>query len=290
MRKSLTLFLLLFPLFLHAHELENIKQVIAGRQKALVEAASEQERSQIYYELAVAYYEDQEIDQAFFNFLEALKRQAKCTPLEMCGEEALHYQRALEDYLTRVGKDPVHVAEELLQEYGETASQNPNFLHLNFLIATAYANLGKYDDFFHRFYRGYPYLHDTFLAYKTQGILYLRLAHHGKSFEERGCFQKEAVHCLSLALARNPQDSGLYKVLIFLAKDEKKEELILSYLQKIVENKVSLPRSDIYLYVREAVALKAFELGQAMIDHARALYDYSRAIAAAQEYLNQHRG
>ena len=240
------------------------------------------------FELALAYYQDQEIDQAFSHFLEALKRAPKCAHISMQEEESLLYQRALQDYLTCAGGGPIHMAKELLQEYAEIADKNPHFLHLNFLIATAYANIGKYDDFFDRFYRGFPYLHETSLAFKTKGILYLRLSHHGKSREERAHYQREAVHYLALALDRNPQDSSLYKVLIFLAKDENNIELIRSYLRKIIENKIALPRSDIYIYVQEAATLGELELGQKIIDQARALYEYSRAVSDAQEYLNQH--
>jgi tetratricopeptide (TPR) repeat protein len=283
-RKWITLFFLIFsPPFLSGDE--QIKGVIAEKQQALSRASSDQEKSQIFYDLAFAYYEDQELDRAFTSFLEALKSLKKYPSPEMSSEERPLFENALADYLTQTA-DPTHIAEGLLQKYGGIADQNPHFLHLNFLMATAYANLGRFDDFFSRFYRGYPYLHDSFLAYKTQGILYLRLSHHGKSCEERQGFQQEAFDNLTLALARNPQDASLYKVLIFLAKDENNVSLIHSYLQQIVKNQVVLPRNDVYLYVREAAALQAFELGQEMIDQARSHYEYSRAILEAQQYLN----
>ena len=290
MRWLVAFFIVFFPLSLRSSELEKVKQLIAEKQKALASAMSEGAKSSLLYELALAYYQDQEIDVAFSYFLEALKRvPKKSAELHMEERESLLYKSALEDYLTRAGSDPAYVAGELLQKYGEEADQNRDFIHLNFLIATAYANLSKYDDFFDRFYKGYPYLHDTFLAYKTQGILYLRLSHHGKSTEERQGFQAEAFKYLTGAVERNPQDPSLYKVLIFLAKDEKNKELIRSYLQRIVDYKVELPRCDICLYVKEAVWAGEVELGQEIIDRARALYDYSRAISTAQEYLNQQR-
>jgi len=267
---------------------EGLKKNIEKMHRALADLPSEKQ-GQLYLELAVAYYRDQEIDRAFAYFLEALKRQAKAPHLEMDQEEAKHYQHALEDYLLRAGTEPVPAAEELLNKYGSLADENPQFIQLNFLIATAYANLGKYEDFFEKFYRGYPFLYDSFLAYKTQGILYLRLSHRSTIPEERIAFQKEAIHYLNLALERNAQDPGLYKVLLFLAKDEKNASLVLSYLQNIVRNQVVLPRNDIYLYVKEAVALGDFVLGQEMIDQAKAHYAYSRAISAAQDYLDQHR-
>lgn len=278
-----------FSLPLHASFVE-IKEAIAEKQKTLLEVQSNEERSRLYFDLSLAYYSDQETDKAFENFLEALKLAPSKTLLDTDEKEAELYQRALNDYLSQAGSDPIRVAKELLDDYGEIATQNTSYISLNFLIATAYANLGKYEDFFERFYRGFPYLKETFLAYKIQGILYLRLSQHGKSAEERYAFQKEAFQYLTHALDRNPKDPSLYKVLIFLAKDEKKDGLILTYLRKMVEYQTHIPRSDIYLYVREAVAMGEIELGQKIVDQARALYDYSRSISAAQEYLNQHRG
>lgn len=290
MKKLVAIFLIFSPFYLVANEIEAVKETLIEKQKALVQARSAVEKSALYYELALAFYQDQEVDQAFFHFLESLKGIPTGAEYRLSEKESALYTEALEDYLARSVSDPIQAAQMLLQKYGEAADQNRHFVYLNFLMATAYANLGKYEDFFERFYKGYGYLHDSFLAYKTKGILYLRLSHHGKSAEERQLFQKEAFDCLTIALNRNSQDSSLYKVLIFLAKDEKKNALILSYLQKMVDNKVELPRSDIFFYVREAVLLGALELGQAIIDRGRTLYEYSRSITAAQEYLNQQGG
>ncbi|MFC2049450.1 hypothetical protein ACFLR2_02105 [Chlamydiota bacterium] len=285
MRKGIIIFLALLPLVGFAEEPVTIKQTILAKQNAL-RASNEKKKSQIYYELAKAYYEDQEIDQAFCHFLEALKRAATVPPREMCEAEKVCYEPALADYLAQAGIDPEQAAHELLDRYGEIADQHKDYLHLNFLIAMAYANLGKYDAFFERFYRGYPYLSDTFLAHKTKGILYLRLSQRNYCPEERKAFQQEALQCLTRALERNPHDANLYKILVFLAKDEENEPQIRAYLHKMVENQTPIPRSDICFYVKEAVALGEWGVGQAIIDQARSLYDYSRAVSAAQEYLS----
>ena len=294
MNGILCIFLIIFSLTALAEEgntsFEEIKQTIVEKHKALHITTSDSVKSQLCYELAVAYYLDQEIDKAFQYFLKALKTAPALTPIDMEKEESSLYLQALDDYLAQAGGDPIRVAKELLDKYGKVAKENREYLYLNFLIATAYANLGQYDDFFERFFQGFPYLHDSFLAYKTRGILYLRLSQHAINLHERHAYQEEAFHYLTLALDRNVNDSSLYKVLIFLAKDEKNDAMILTYLQKMVENKAAIPRGDIYLYVREAVTLQEFALGQEIIDQARAIYDYSRAISAAQEYLNQHRG
>lgn len=283
MVKYLVFIFFLSPVVLGASE---IKEEIASYQKELFQ----QETDEIHCKLASAYFRDQEIDKAFQHFLCALKLISQEPAPEMCLEEKRHYEAALADYLNGAGSDPVKLAKQLLEAYGAAADANPEWIHLNFLIATAYANLGQYDTFFDRFFRGYRYLGDTFLAYKTRGVLYLRLAQHGRSPEERHADREEAFNCLTRALDRNPIDSSLYKVLIFLAKDEKNDALVLNYLQKMVEHEAHISRGDIYLYVREAAALGEPDLGQQIIDLARAQYEFSRGITAAQEYLNQCRG
>ena len=290
MKKALFLFLTLCPLGLMALEPDALKEALRMQQQALVGTRSEEEKSQIFYELALLYYEDQEVDKAFAHFLEALKYLKKDVPAVMSDAESSLYLQAFDKYVNGSVSDPIQRSKELLKSCGEIADQNPDYLHLNFLIATAHANLGQYNLFFHKFYRGYPSLRESFLAYKTQGILYLRLSQHSSSFEERYAFKEEAFRHLTLALERNPCESGLYKILIFLAKDEKNDELVLAYLQRMVEYNTPISRSDIYLYVREAVILGEFELGQRMVDQARSLYGYSRALVDAEEYLNLYRG
>jgi hypothetical protein len=57
----------------------------------------------------------------------------------------------------------------------------------------------------------------------------------------------------------------LYKILIFLAKDEKNDALVLNYLQKMVEHEARISRGDIYLYVRETVALREPAIGHMIL-------------------------
>ncbi len=274
----------------NAAEPAEIKQTIFSKKQALQKASSGGEKASIFYDLARAYYEDQEIAQAFMHFLEALKRVDKRAPCVMVQAEKNIYEPALANYLAHVGRCPEKAASELLDQYGEVAAAHSDYVHLNFLIATAFANLGSYDAFFERFYRGYPYLSDSFLAYKTQGILYLRLSQLSSSMELRHTFQQEAAHLLTAALERNAKDASIYKVLVLLAKDKKDDTLIRTYLHGMVTHETPVPRGDISFYVREAVALCEWRTCQAIIDQARALYDYSRAVSAAQEYLNQNKG
>ena len=286
---GVTLFLALSMLG-NAAEPVAIKQTILSKKQALHKASCEREKAPLFYELARVYHKDQEIAQAFIHFLEALKRVEKQASYTMSLEEKKVYESALSNYLAQGGHNPEAAAQELLNSYGEMAAAHSDYLHLNFLIATAYANLGRYDDFFELFYRGYPYLSDSFLAYKTQGILYLRLSQLSSSMEVRQTFQEEASRLLTRAWERNGKDAGLYKVLVLLAKDQKDDTLVRTYLGELVAHETPIPRGDISFYVREAVRLGEWEVCQIIVDQARALYDYSRAVSAAQEYLNQSKG
>ncbi len=273
-----------------AESFEEVKEKISHCQARLGEQLSEVERGEIHYQLAQAYFSDQEIDRAFRHFLRALKMAPRQENSRMGEEEQKLFDEAIDLYENQTGGNPVKSAEIMIERFEELALAHEEYLHLNMLIGVAYANLGKYELFFDKFYRSYPSLSETFLVAKTEGILYLRLSQHGKTPEERHALEEEAFRSLDLALEKNPGDSNLYKVLIFFAKEENNDQLLLSYLEKMVKSDVPIPRGDIYLYVREAVALGKVKLGQEIIDRASTLYEYSRAITAAQEYLNQHKG
>lgn len=279
-------FLLLTGGLSAAETFDQVKEKIAAYHSQLGKAESAHRESEIHYQLALAYFADQEIDQAFGHFLQALHSAPVLEKKTMNSEEEKWFNEAMTFYDGPSGKDPIKCAQAMIDQFEQKALAHEEYLHLNMLLGVAYANLEKYDLFFEKFYRSYPHLRDTFLAAKTEGILYLRLARHSKSPEEKHLFEEEAFRCLDQALERNPQDSNLYKVMIFFAQEKSNDQLVLSYLQKMIEADAPIARGDVYLYVREAVAMGDFSLGQKIIDKACQLYDYSRAVSAAQEYLN----
>ena len=286
---ALSLFLLCNALYGVEANAETVKERIAKEISLLKQVSSHQEKSSVFFRLAMAYWEDQELDKAFLSFLESLKSAPHGEIPELHENEKSFYGEALQYYLAQASSDPQKTAQELIAKYGEIGREHPDYLHLNFLLSTAFANNGNYALFFEHFYAGYSKLWDTFLAYKTQGILYLRLSQRSATLEQKRSYQKEAERFLNLALERNGHDSGVYKILIGLAKEVKNDSLELSYLQKMVRAAPLIPRGDIFLYVQEAVALEEYELGQEIIDQARQQYEMSRVIAAAQDYLDQHK-
>ena len=254
---------------------DGLKEEIAKCESLLEQNPTD---AQLHYKLARSYFYDQEIDASFKHFLYALDYSEPKEPssFDSC-------QDALDFYLSQSGADPIAVATNMLKRYNEKNSKE-----LGFILSIAYANIGDYDSFFSLFFEGYPHLCDSFLAHKTRGILSLRVMQGERDPKTLAQYREKALHHLTLALEQNKCDAALYKVLIFLAKDEKNDVLVSNYLHKMVENQVQVARADIYLYVREAIALDESVLAKQILDQAKKYYEYSRAITAAEEYLNQH--
>lgn len=271
-------------------DFEGIRQELEECEKLFEKNRSPKEQAYLHYHLAKAFFFDQELEQAFIHFIKALE----IHPIErkyplLSEEEKNVYEQAFLLYLAGIGKDPMMGSKKLLEEFETIQHDHPGYLHLEFLLSTAYANLEKYDLFFERFFSGYPYFADTYLAYKTKGILHLKLSQLSSNESIRKESKQAAKRELEQALVKNPQDSSLYKILLFLAKEKKEEENMLSYLQQILLYEVAIPRGDIFFYVQESIALEQFQLAQQLIDLTKKYYPYSRAIALAQELLDKHR-
>lgn len=267
---------------------ELLKEEIYKKEQALCRSSSEAEKSRLFYELALAYEQDQDLEKAFQCFFQALQLCPKKEEAFLNPGEREIYEAAVKEYLDLQGIDPQGLAQKLMETYGEKT--RPGYFHLNLLLGMASANLEDYRRFFTNFYESFPQLHDHFLAHKGLGILSLRLSQFAHTSFQKHAYKEGALQYLMAALERCPKDSNLYRLLITLAKEEKNEALHALLLQKIVENKVAIPRTDVYLHVRDAVALQEFHLAQEIIDLARSLYHYSRSLSAAEQYLKEHRG
>ncbi|NGX61721.1 MAG: hypothetical protein K940chlam9_01210 [Chlamydiae bacterium] len=264
----------------------DVKERIAGYHTAL-EMAHGAEESLVHYQLAMAYLEDQELDRAFLHFLKALEKVEREAAPPMSVEEKKLYEEALGLYLAQSGQNPLEMGHQLLEKYEGVTSKHSEYLYLNFLLSAAYANMERFEEFFKCFYAAFPKMHDLFLADKISGILYLRIAKREADRELAKTYREKAISSLSEALEKNPEDPGLYKTLLFLAKDEKNTPLVRTYLEKIVAHRVPIARGDLSFYVQEAVALGEKGLGQSILDQARLRYDYSRAIERTQQYLEK---
>lgn len=223
---------------------------------------------EIYYRLAQATLKDQEPDRAFLYFLQALDMTQK----RPCTLDLKKFNEAFNRYLR--GEKP--------SELTKLAGDDPA---LNFLVATAFANLGDFQKFFELFFSAYPQFKGSFLDFKTRGIIYLRLSQ--RDIENRERYLKEATSYLERALALNSDDGALYRALILLAKDAKKEADVLSYLERLSKSEAMIGRDEIYPYVEECVTLGALDVAWKILERVKALYAYSRSIVAAEELLRR---
>jgi len=216
--------------------------------------------SSLYFNLAKAHLKDQEVDRAFLAFLDALDQTERKEGLEMPKDALTAYFQ---------GNLPIEL--------------KPDDLAHNFIASISLANQGHFDLFFDHFFAGYPYFKGSFLDFKIRGIIYLRLSQ--KAVEKREFYLTEAQKNLRKALALECNDASLYRSLILLAKDAKKEEDILFYLEKLAKSEAHFLRQDILFYVQEAMMLGRREIAEVVVEKGKQLYSYSRSIEAAEKIL-----
>ena len=164
--------------------------------------------------------------------------------------------------------------------------ESRNYL-LSYLLAIAYANGNRYEEFMNYFYSAYLYYPNHYLSYKTQAILHIKLMERKRTEVDRSIQRDAIIMNFESALAREPYDVSLYKLLINFSSPEKKPKQVRQCLNKILEGTMIIPRSDLLFYVREAVDAKEMSLAQKFIDKARGWYPDSRLVSNAQEYLTQ---
>lgn len=235
--------------------------------------------------LAITLYKDQEHEQSFSMFLEALEETLNHASSQITPEEQNLYTEGLELYLHRHGMTSWEIAAKIRQNYAETIKQHPDYHLLGFLVAAAYANLEQFEQFFELFYHSYRYFPNHYMAYKTKAVLHAKLLERARSAAEREKQRLEIFNNLSSAVKLNPQDTTLYKMIIAAASDERKEKIVNAYLNKMMDEDIIVPRSDIIFYVEQAVKSKQADLAQSFINKVRIWYPTSRIIDHAQQYI-----
>jgi hypothetical protein len=227
-------------------------------------------------------------ERAFTLFLEALE-----TPCvggkESDPKEEVLYQEALELYLNSDGKRPDLVAEQVLETYEPITQNRQEYTKLNFLTAMAYANTKQYVLFFSEFYRSYQDHPDHYLVDKARSILSLRLMERARLPLERERLRKQVIVHLKAAVNKYAGDLMLNRMILSLGRSEERVGIIKNSLSQILEQNIRIPRSDVFLYVKDAAAVGEYEIAQSLIDRALSWYRYSRAINAAQKYLDLRR-
>lgn len=264
------------------------KASIDNLQKEM-ETVSQEKRVDVTLQLAQAYLKDQNQEKAIQLFLNGLDLMAsKPTPTLTKLEKEL-YDKGSKIYLNRsLDNTPKDIAIKLYQEFKQVADEHKDYLLLNLLMSTAYANLNRYEEFFNAFYQSYPYYSEHYLSYKTKAALHIRLFEKARQLNERENERKQVYTNTLKALEKNPLDLGLYKIAMLFAGEEH-SEIVKNLLNEIIQKNMTVPRHDILFFVDQAMSSNQVDIAQKFVDKSREWYHYSRSITEAQEHIDQHR-
>lgn len=257
-------------------------------ERALNES-QEIKKAEIFFKLALVYLKNQDQEKAFDTFLKSLNAipSSSQTTLLLKEEENL-YTEALSVYL-----DPSlsfgNNAAAILDKYQKIILEHPDYYHLNYIVAMAYANQKKYEEFFKHFFISYQHLANHFLAYKTQGILHVKLLEMINEPKKRTFHQEMAKKYLLQALEENQKDGGLYRLLISLNTNQEGQNSLEYYVNLMIDRGVVIPRHDILPYVVQLIRNEQLDLAQKMIDQSKKQYEFSRALIEAQKYLDRQK-
>lgn len=267
---------------------ENVKQTITTTH-LLLDKGSNEDRGAIERDLAIAYYRDQNHAAAFKTFLSALDHAKKFAQPSLSESEKQLYDQALALYLSQEAHRSVQsTAKKISSQFTDEMAKHADYHLLAYIVSAAYANLNQYDQFFEQFFRSYQYYPTHFIAYKTKAILLVKLSNLSTEQKEREFYRDEAIEQLKLAIAAYPQDVSLYKMILFTAPASKKGELIRSYLYKIIDENIIIPRSDLMFYTEQAIQNGTVELAQRFVHKASEWYQQSRSVAASQEFIDHY--
>lgn len=260
-------------------------------QLTFIQKAAEADKALYTKELALLYLKDQDQEHAFAAFLTALDLLAASINDEakIQEDEQLSYQKALAIYFNPQYASPQEMAQELLQMLLPVLQDCPDHRLLEYFLAIAYANLGKYAEFFRHFWSAYQHYPHHYLAYKTKAILYVKILERTREDAQRIIQRQRVIDNLTLALQREPLDASIYRLLVTFSPQEKKQSQVRLCLNKILDDNIIIPRTELMFYVTMAVKFEESDLAQRFIFRAREWYPKSRMIMAAQQYLDAHK-
>lgn len=264
------------------------KSAIRSKQEQIA-AVGLSEKSRHLVELAILFLKDQEQEKAFSTYLQALD----AVPVKTSGSDDASvsdgtYCDALAIYFDHQSGTPKEKAQKIYNKYYSVVKEKCDVDLLTYIVAISLANLGRYDDFFELFYRSYQSLPNHFLAYKTKAILHIKLYERARTEKEREQQGELIQKNLELALAREPKDDTLYKLMITFSLQKNKTQQVRRCLNKIFDDNIILPRGDILFFVQEAVDVGEYKLAQSFIEKSRTWYPQSKIITSAQAYLDAH--
>jgi hypothetical protein len=260
----------------------------AIREELLKKIATAQgaEKAQLEVVLATVYVKDQKEEEAFQMFLRALSDIPQKQAASPSKEELQIYNSSLPIYLEQAKCPASQAAKELESKLEPVLTAHPEYDQVRFLFAAAKANQHQYEDFFYHFYKAYTQNQACFLAYRTLGILNIKLFEKARLIDEKEQRRQEMQKFLHLALKENVNDVALYKLLIVFSPAEARKKAVHEVLDMIVQNSVQVPRSDISFYVNEALVACEKESAERFLDKQATWYQYSRIIEEMRKVVS----
>jgi tetratricopeptide (TPR) repeat protein len=250
-----------------------------------LQAAQGEKRAALLVELATLYMQDQKEEEAFTIFLSALSGHTD-TPYTLSKQEQQVYEESLKIYLTQ---PPQEVAKELQEKLLLHVKRYPTHAYIQLLLAATYANCRQYSAFFDHFSKGHAIAPNSFLAYKTLGIIHIKLFEKARTPEEKEQHRLKLMEYLTKALDYDDRDPMLYKLLIVYGQLEKKKSIIVDMLDRICKGQVVIPRGEIPFYVHEAIEVDEQEKAKQFLNKATMWYQYSRTIEEMKRVLDDNK-
>lgn len=256
-----------------------------------LQAAPAEQQAPIKRKLAEAYLKDQDLSRAIKVFLESLENMQPLVqdPSAIPPEEEKIFAAAFEAYLEHKGESTKEAAQKILQEYLPVLKAHPDYYHLTYLAALAYANLGLFGPFFDLFSLAYAHDPSHYLAEKTKAVLHIKLLEQTYEEEERARQRAAVAAHLQKAVKQFPQDTTLYKMLIAFSDEKTKAQIVEQCLDKIIQADYKIPRHDIAFYIQSAIVQKRNDLVRRFLHKAKEWYPYSRTLMSAQEFLDNNK-
>ncbi len=185
-------------------------------------------------DLAIKWAKEQELERAFQLFLEALDETTPQPTPEFSATEQQLYDEVQQLYLSQPSRKAKEVAAKLRQDYGHTVALHPDYYRLQYLLALAYANSEKFDEFFIRFYPSYQHVPDHYLADKTRALLGIKLMLWAKTPEEKARYRDQVYQYVQCGLSKYQGDYSLYKMSVAFAPKEEKVQVTATSLNNML--------------------------------------------------------
>lgn len=253
-----------------------------------LEQADDLNKGELLTELAVTYYRDQKDELSFKTFMRALDYPSKSTFVTPSSEELDLAEKAFHLYTSPKFRSQQQMSQSLLYEFMPAMQSHSDYHILNFFIASAYGNLGNFEELFRRFFTSYSMHPDSYMAYKTKAAIAIRLLERSKTDEDRENWRQLVIANAEKALERNVDDISLFKILIVFTTSEGKPQIVAEVLKTILDEDIKVSRTDLPFFVQAGLDFEAFDLADRLVQRAGQWYRYSRAVSKLVDQLKEH--